>query len=396
MTPSRRLGLLMGLYFSQGLPFGFFVQGMPVLMREEGISLEAIGLSSLLAIPWAIKFLWAPLVDRFSRGRMGARRTWIVPLQVVSAMVLIALAWAEPTDGLSWILAGVFIINLLAATQDIATDALAVDVLPPAERGLGNGVQVGGYRLGMIVGGGVLLMWLDVLGWRWSFWLMGGLLLLATVPVLLHREAPAQRSERPAGWVDIVDYFRQPGAWVWALVLVLYKSFDALAGPMVKPMMVDFGFSKGEIGAIVGVAGSVAGLLGALAGGLGVRPLGRRRALLLFGILQVLAVGTYIIPALGWRDPLVFYVTVSADAFFGGMATTALFTLMMDQCRPHRAAVDYTTQACIIVITTLGAATFSGISAAGLGYAGHFILTTLLSLLGLLGVARLTRLQEVT
>ncbi len=396
MTASGRLGLLMGLYFSQGLPFGFFVQGLPVLMREDGISLEAIGLSSLLAIPWAVKFLWAPLVDRYTGGRLGARRTWIVPLQLISALVLIGLAWVQPKDGLGWILAGVFIINLLAATQDIATDALAVDVLPPAERGLGNGVQVGAYRLGMIIGGGVLLMWLDVLGWRWSFWLMGGLLLLATVPVLLHREAPPKPSAQPAGWTDIVDYFRQPGAWAWALVLVLYKSFDALAGPMVKPMMVDFGYDKGEIGAIVGVAGSVAGLLGALAGGLGVRPLGRRRALLGFGVLQILAVGTYVIPALGWRDPAVFYVSVSADAFFGGMATTALFTLMMDQCRPHRAAVDYTTQACVVVITTLGAATLSGVSAACLGYLGHFALTTLLSLLGLLGVARLTRTMEAS
>lgn len=395
MTASGRLGLLMGLYFSQGLPFGFFVQGLPVLMREEGISLKAIGFTSLLAIPWALKFLWAPLVDRYSGGRLGARRTWIVPLQLVSALVLFALAWVEPEDGLAWVLAGVFLINLLAATQDIATDALAVDVLPPAERGLGNGVQVGAYRLGMIIGGGVLLMWLDVLGWRWSFWLMGGLLLLATVPVLMHREPPPEHAAEPAGWRDIVDYFRQPGAWTWALILVLYKCFDALASPMVKPMMVDVGYSKGEIGAIVGVAGSVAGLLGAFAGGLGVRPLGRRRALLLFGVLQVMAVGAYIAPAAGWTDPAVFYASVSADAFFGGMATTALFTLMMDRCRPHRAAVDYTTQACVVVITTLGAASLSGISAGSLGYVGHFTLTTLLSLLGLLGVARLTRVMEV-
>jgi len=395
MSQGGRLGLLLGLYFSQGLPFGFFVQGLPVLMREDGISLEAIGLSSLLAIPWAAKFLWAPLVDRYTGGWLGPRRSWIVPLQIVSAFVLFALAWAEPKGGLAWILAGVFIINLLAATQDIATDALAVDVLPPEERGLGNGVQVGAYRLGMIVGGGVLLMWLDVLGWRWSFWLMGGLLLLATIPALLHREARPQAVERRAGWLETVDHFRQPGAWTWALVLVLYKSFDALATPMVKPMMVDIGFEKGEIGAIVGVAGSIAGLAGALIGGLSMRGLGRRRALLGFGTLQVLAVGTYVIPALGWDSAAVFYGTVVADTFFGGMATTALFTLMMDKCRPHRAAVDYTTQACVVVVTTLVAASISGILAAHLGYAGHFALTTVLCLFGLLGVARLTRSTEV-
>ena len=144
MSQSGRLGLLLGLYFSQGLPFGFFVMGMPVLMREDGISLEAIGLSSLLAIPWATKFLWAPLVDRYTGGRLGPRRTWIVPLQMGSALVLFALAWADPSQGLAWILVGVFAINLLAATQDIAVDGWAVDILSPTELGPGNAAQVVG------------------------------------------------------------------------------------------------------------------------------------------------------------------------------------------------------------------------------------------------------------
>jgi len=181
MNRQTRLGLLMGLYFSQGLPFGFFVQSLPVLMREQNVSLESIGLTSLLAIPWALKCFWAPWIDRKTSGRLGARRSWIIPLQMLSALLLFALAWAEPSDSLSWILAGVFLINLLAATQDIATDALAVDILPHEERGLGNGIQVGAYRFGMILGGGVLLMWLDVLGWRWSFWLMSLMLILSSI-----------------------------------------------------------------------------------------------------------------------------------------------------------------------------------------------------------------------
>ena len=154
----RRLGLLGTLYLSQGLPFGFFTQALPLIMRKRGMSLESIGLSSLLALPWALKFVWSPYVDRY-----GTRKSWILPLQLLTALTLVGTAIAR--DAFAVVLASVLLTNLLCATQDIATDGLAVDMLANEERGLANGVQVAGYRVGMILGGGVLLIFHERLGW---------------------------------------------------------------------------------------------------------------------------------------------------------------------------------------------------------------------------------------
>ncbi|HVO30929.1 MAG TPA: MFS transporter, partial [bacterium] len=153
-----RYSVLAALYFSQGLPTGFFVQALPVLMRERGIDLAAIGAASLLGAPWALKFLWAPWVDAHGSPAFGRRRTFIVPAQALTILLLLGTALLDPGRFLPWILALVFVANTVSATQDVATDGLAVDMLAPEERGVGNGIQVGAHRIGMIVGGGFLLL----------------------------------------------------------------------------------------------------------------------------------------------------------------------------------------------------------------------------------------------
>jgi MFS family permease len=144
--------LLASLYLAQGLPYGFFTQALPVLLREQGLSLTAISATTLLFLPWALKFMWAPLVDR-----LGTPKQWLLPLQLAAVAGAAALSLVDIAGALWLLLLALFLFNLVSATQDIATDGLAVNVLSPRERGLGNGIQVGGYRLGMILGGGLLL-----------------------------------------------------------------------------------------------------------------------------------------------------------------------------------------------------------------------------------------------
>lgn len=143
MTTREKAILLGGLYLSQGLPYGFFTQSVPALLRMQGASNTLVGLSFLLMLPWGLKFLWAPLVDRHGSARWGRRRSWILPLQAAGVLTLTALAFVDPTGEMPWVLVGLLVINLISATQDIATDGLAVEVLAPEERGLGNGLQVG-------------------------------------------------------------------------------------------------------------------------------------------------------------------------------------------------------------------------------------------------------------
>ncbi len=382
------------LYFAQGLPFGFFTQALPVILREQGVSLKAIGFTAILALPWALKFLWAPFVDRYGSERFGRRRSWILPLQALGVLLLLVLAHFPPEHGLGALLVAVALTNLVAATQDVATDGLAVDLLEPAERGYGNGVQVAGYRAGMIVGGGLILALLDLLGWPLACRLLALGLLLSSLPLLIGGEPPTRppglQPQLPSLWGTL----RRPGFASWLCLLTVFKLGDALGGGMLRPFLVDLGHTKTEIGWLLGVGGFTTGLCGALVGGAGVSLLGRKRALLLFGLLQATGMAVYLgaallKPGLGPLAALVGY-----EHFVGGTATAALFTLMMDACDPEAAATDYTLQACVVVLATGGASALSGLVAEQLGYAGLFGLAAALAVAGTVIFVRDPRVER--
>ncbi len=381
-TLATRLGLLASLYLAQGLPYGFFTQALPVVMREQGMSLAAIGLSALLYLPWALKFIWAPLLDRTPASRFGRRRQWIVPLQAIAVLSLLALAAHAPTDGIGALVTLILVINFVAATQDIATDGLAVSLLRPAERGLGNGVQVAGYRVGMIIGGGALLVVFHHGGWSVTFLLAAGLMALASLPILRWREPPSAAPAADAPAIGLGAALRRPGMAIWLGVLLAYKFGDAIGGQMIRPFLVDRGIGIDTIGWLLGGGGFTAGLLGAVAGGWSAGRWGRRRTVALFGACQALAVGAYALPALGLELGDGLYAICLLDEFAGGLATVALFTAMMDRCRPAAGGTDYTLQASAVVLSTGIAASLSGWIAQGLGYGGMFALSGGLSLLG--------------
>lgn len=382
--PSK-LALLASLYFAQGLPYGFFSQALPVFFRQQQVSLAVIGLLSLLSLPWAFKFAWAPLVDRFGSSRFGHRKSWIVPLQILAALLLVLCSSFEPSRALNLIVPIVFMSNLVAATQDVATDGLAVDLLAVHERGLGNSMQVAGFRVGMIVGGGALLMIFDQLGWRLTFIVTAGLMLLALIPISLHREAarhPAVVCEifKNGYWQMLVNVYRQRGMAAWLCVIVTYKVGDAIGSAMVRPFLVDQGLSLTDIGWLLGTFGFAAGLCGALAGGYLLLRLGRFQGLLAFGMLHAMAMLLYTLPAAMALPVYVLVLICSMEYFASGLTSVALFTMMMDRCRQGTSATDYTVQASTLLITTTGLASTSGFLAEWLGYAWVFMLSGLIGL----------------
>lgn len=378
MTRAYKLTLLGSLYLAQGLPYGFFTQALPVLMRESGASLKAISVTSLLFLPWALKFLWAPLVDH-----VGTRKQWIVPLQLSAAAGAAGLALADPGGGFALIFAAVLLFNLLAAMQDVATDGLAVTLLSPPERGLANGLQVGAYRLGMILGGGLLLYVFAKAGWATMYGAMALILLLTCLPVLWLRAAPSSASaERQSPRSLLLGWTRRlalPGMPAFLLLICFYKFGDSMASSLVGPFMKDSGMTKEDIAIVKGTIGSVMGLAGAAAGGWLAFRLGRRTALIACGVLQTLSLGLYWLCATGVGGRELLYAASTAEHLLGGMATVALFTLMMDASAPEHAGTDYTLLACAIVVAT-GLASFGGaVIADAVGYAPMFAASLVLS-----------------
>lgn len=370
---------LIFLYLVQGLPHGFFGQAMPVLMREQGLDLTVIGLMSLLALPWALKFIWAPMLDKVSLFRDEYRRSWIIVTNYCAVVLLVFLA-LMPID--YWVQQGmvlfaliIFCLNLFISTQDIATDALAVENLNRHERGIGNGVQVAGYRIGMVLAGGLLVSFFGVFGWQGALLLLALMMILGTLP-LWHFQPKAHVVDDQPIWPLWLAFFKEPGAWLWLGMIFLFKFGDAFGTQMIRPMLVDQGISLEQMGLILGSAGFAAGLFGALAGGWLVTQLGRQTALLGFLVLEAFALLSYL--GINGQDMLHIYTAVILEHIAGGMATAALFTVMMDRCRDHSAAADYALQSCVVVIAGLIAGALSGFSATLLGYDGHFMLAAIL------------------
>ena len=381
------LALLSSLYAAQGLPFGFFTLALPVLMREAGWSLTAIGLLQLLALPWLLKFLWAPWVDHH-----GARRTWLLGLQGCSVLAALTLALLDLGSESRGLLLAVLVFNLLAATQDIVNDGLAVRVLAARERGLANAIQVGAYRLGMILGGGGLL-------WLWArtngstvFAVMAGLLALSTWPVWQMRELPpgaahdamAPRPRPSAGQLALGWWHRAlaPGMLTFAALVFCFRFGDQMVSSLITPFVSDQGASKETIALMKGAVGSGASLLGALLGGALMVRVNRRTAMLSTGLGQAMTFALYIAAALGFGGmPLLWWATV-AEGVVGTMATVALFALMMDASDPDHAGTDFTLLASVVVgVGSLGGIA-GGVVGDAWGYVWAFGIGTVLSALG--------------
>lgn len=380
----RLLVLLGVLYFAQGLPAGLLARSLPALAREMGMAREHIGLLALAALPWAVKFLWAPWVDRLGAGRADHRKRWIVGAQLAAVAVLLVLGVPDRhwlfADGFPLLLALLFLLNLCFATHDIASDGLAVRLLAPALRGPGNSLQTGGYKVGMIVGGAGLLVAGDVLGWRAALGLVCGLLLLSLVPVMRFAEPgepPPVRARAGARWWlgELAGFWRRPGMGPWLVLLLGYRVGDSFGSRMIKPALVDAGWRLGEIG-MLDLAASLCGLAGAVAGGLALLRLGRVTALVTFGLLQALGLA-------GWshidgQPAAVVLAIAMCEQFADGLSTVALFTMMMDRCRPGHEGTDYTLQACMVLLASGLFTLVSGFSAAWLDYPDHFRLSAAL------------------
>lgn len=402
MPPVWKIGLLSTLYFAQGLPFGFQANALPLYLSELGLSKTKIGLLGALALPWSLKFLWAPFVDRFGSEKFGRRKSWIVPMQLLLAATCAVLAVVPlRADTLVPFLILVLLTNVWAATQDVAVDGFAVDLLSAKELGAGNSAQVVGYKLGMIVGGGVVIA---LLGWSANFDVMA-LQCLVVLTVLLFVKESTPQAIRSAGTIEkgerlttkelfvrIKQIVSQPAArWV-LLAAATYKLGETLAEAMFGLWLKEeHHIEIKQIQIWIGVWGTVASLAGSFLGGILATRLPLKRAVMLTAALRVIPLAAQWALAAGFGKPgqaTVIPITVG-EHFFGGALTTAMFALMMSQVDRRIGATHFTVLASIEVIGKAGPRLSSGLLVDLFGFQPVFALGAALALAFLFVVPRI-------
>ncbi|QQN40100.1 MFS transporter [Acinetobacter sp. CS-2] len=409
MPSTRNIYLLLfSLYWAQGLPVGFMTHALPVILRTQGVSLAQIGGFGLLMLPWSIKIFWAPWVDRFGHAAFGHYRSWIIPTQLLSVVVLTGLSFLpiqalnQPEYLLAFFVA-LLSMNLVGATQDIATDGLAVNMLNNQQQHWGNTFQVIGSRLGFIVGGGAILWALDWLDWQSTFLILAGLVLLNTLPILWLKEPQRLKhmlSSTEAGtfrWQKIKDYlayfYREQNVAAWLAVLITFKIADGLAGPLLKPLMVDLGLTFSQIGIYVTMFGAVAALIGAGLAGFSLKYVSREHALLGFSILKIFTLAAYAWLAVQYEaqrfiDVWIIYLINAAEDMISAMLLVVMLTLVMQYSRKHLAGTDFTFQVALMATVSGGLYSLSGILGDLLGYASYLSLITVLALLCIVPILR--------
>ncbi|MGB0640471.1 MAG: MFS transporter, partial [Myxococcota bacterium] len=370
------------LYLVQGLPFGFQVHALPVYLREQGVGLEAIGYSTALALPWALKFLWAPFVERFGGGR-GSRYRWITPVQVLMVVGFLWASQISPDTQLDVLMVLLLILNGLAATQDIAVDGLAVDLLGPGELGLGNSAQVVGYKVGMLCSGGLLVWATAWVGWEGAFLSMAALVGGVAMVVWGMSEPPAQHIEDEEAIVSLSSIvqalkssLKTPGMGLFLLVIATYKMGESFIDVMYKPFLIDQGVTASQIGLWIGTWGMAASLIGSVVGGVLAMRFPLLRLLFVAGVIRLVPECGQLGLAMDWvpvESASVIGISLG-EHFAGGVLTTIMFATMMGWVDRRIGASHFTLLACVEVWGKSLAAVGSGWLAVRFGYTGTFAL----------------------
>jgi MFS transporter, PAT family, beta-lactamase induction signal transducer AmpG len=386
---ARRMRWVTILYFAEGFPYGVFLEVWPVFFRSHGMSLQEIGLADLLGLPWVLKFLWAPLVDRF-----GDRRRWISGCLFAMGGLLMLHAAFDPAHP-SVVFWGVLLLFTIAsATQDIAVDAHTIAILPAEEVGAANGIRVSAYRVAMILSGGGLVLGANFAGWN-PLWIAGGgLLALWGLLVFRAPAAPVRLEERRRFLQPLLLWLSRPGSAAALAFILLYKLGDQVITKMIKPFWVDRGLTLAEIGLVSTTLGIVFTILGALLGGFLTTRWGLIRALFILGIAQVLPNLGYAACAALHAGHVAIYLASVAESFGQGLGTAAFLTLLMRLCDKEHAATQYALLSALFSLTRHLSGAASGFAAHQLGYAEFFTYTFFLAIPGLALVPFLRRRLE--
>ena len=374
--------------FACGLPLLLTISVLQAWMKDEGVDLAVIGMMALVGLPYTLKFLWAPFLDRFSLPFLGRRRGWMLVAQIALMMSIAGLGQSDPVQN-PWLLVfAAFLVTFFSASQDIVVDAYRREDLADEELGLGSSLYVNGYRVGMLLASGGGLIMADYMDFSMVYLILAGCMLPGLIATLLTPEpaipAGTPKTMREAVVDPLVEYFSRQGAlWILAFIL-LYKVGDTMASAMTIPFYLDIGFSKSEIGAVVKLFGFWATIAGGLAGGILMIRLGINRSLWIFGILQALSTAGFALLAnVGYSIPLLSSV-IAFENLSSGMGTAAYAAFMASITNKKFTATQYALLTSLMGIPRVLASAPTGFLAKNVGWETFFIFCTLIAIPGML------------
>ncbi|HEX2602901.1 MAG TPA: AmpG family muropeptide MFS transporter [Gemmatimonadaceae bacterium] len=343
-----KMAVLLFLGFSSGLPFYLTSKTLQAWMTTANVDLATIGFFSLVTLPYSLKFVWAPLMDRYTPPFLGRRRGWVLITQVILLLVIAAMSLHDPRTGLKMLAVNAIAIAFFSASQDISLDAYRTDVLETREMGAGAAVFVMGYRIAMITSGALAFFLADRMPWNTVYVLIALLMVVGIITTFIAPE-PVLNDAPPKTLAEAVvlpfaDFFQRAGvlrALLVLLFIVLYKYSDSLAGSMTTPFLLQAGFSQSEVGAVFLGAGVIATIVGVVVAGAAIGKFGINKSLWMFLVFQGLSNLTYYGLSLSGRNHAFMTAAVITENFGLGLVTGVMTAYLMSMCNKRFTATQF-------------------------------------------------------
>ena len=386
---SWRTASVVLLSFSSGMPLGLVWIAIPDWMRSSGIDIRLIGLFTLAQMPWTFNVLWAPLMDRFRLPFFGRRRGWAFVAQLSLGLLTLLLSGVGDNPETPWVaLALALGIAFSAATQDIAVDAYAIDVLDKDEQGVAVGARIALYRIAMLVAGS----WSITLAARtsWSFVCLGlGLLYLPMLLITARAPEPPQTFEDPktlreAVWYPFIGFLSRHRALEILVFVLLFKFGDNFAQALLRPFLNDVGYTAVQRGFALGNIGLVMTLLGAIVGSAATNVIGLGPALWIFGFLQMFSNIGYVLLANSPPSPALMYTAMSFENLTQGLGTGAFSILLFRLTQRRFSATQYALFSTLFGLGRIVSGPVAGFTVDAIGWSNFFLVTIPLGLPGMI------------
>jgi len=388
---NKRMLICIFTGFSSGLPLFVLYQLVPGWLRDQGVSLAEIGLFSLIGIPYVWKFIWSPLIDRYSLGGIGRRRSWMLATQLLLLFSIASFGWVNPVANIWSVAYLAAAVAFFSASQDIVLDAYRRELLPDNELGLGNSIHVQAYRLSGLVPGSLAFILADHISWQSVFIIVAAFMILGVLLTLfikeLDTEHNAPKSLQEAVFLPFKDFIQSNGlkaACYTLAFLVLYKLGDNMATALQTPFFIDMGFSKTEIGVIAKTSSLIAMTIGIIVGGIVMIKLSINRALWLFGFVQIASILGFAALAEIGHNNYALAIAMGFEYLGVGLGTAAFTAFIARTTNPAFAATQIALFTALAVLPRTFANATTGFIVEQIGWTQFYFLCTALAIPGML------------